>query len=429
MNISTWLLQTTIRSLPNNKMDFLTILYLTYTFIAFYFLSVHILLYVQNKKEIYETIKPDRIRPLSIVIPCFNEEGSIAKTILAHLNSDYKGLKKIIVVDDCSTDNSASIIKELAKKHKRVMYVKTPKNAGNAAGAKNYGSKFVKTKLIGFSDADSIPQKSATSKMVGFFNDSRVGAVTSRVLVLGKKNFLTKSQALEYKIIAFTRKLLGFLDSIYVTNGPLSIYRKKAFDQVKGFDPKNMTEDIEITWHFVSKGWKIHMAIPSIVYTYPPTTVKTWFRQRIRWNVGGMQTVAKYRKKFFEVGMLGVFIMPYFILSWFLGLTGLFFLTYRFAQYIMMKYLVAKYSVAANVALITMDDMVLNPSILFFFGMLLFALGLIYTVTALVYSKESGRFIGHRIRDIFIYSVFYLLMYPPLLIISFYKYLRGYNKW
>jgi len=410
-------------------MESLTILYLTYTFISFYFLTIYILTYTQNRKQIYETIKPDETKSLSIIIPCFNGEKDIAKTIEAHLSSNYQGLKKIIVVDDCSTDNSASIIKQYAKKYPQVLYVKTPKNTGNAAGAKNYGSKFVKTKLIGFSDDDSTPQKNAISKMVGFFNDDKVGAVTSRVLVTGKQNFLTRSQAIEYKIIAFTRKLLGFLESIYVTNGPLSVYRKKAFDQVGGFDIKNLTEDIEITWHFVSKGWKVHMAIPAIVHTYPPTTIKTWFRQRIRWNVGGLQTIAKYRKQFLNTGMLGLFIMPFFALSWFLGITGLFFLSYRFSQYIMMKFLVAKYSVAANVALVTRDSFTLNPSILFFFGMLLFALGLIYTITALAYSKESGRLTGHRIRDIFIYSIFYLLMYPPLLIVAFYKYLRGYNKW
>lgn len=410
-------------------MEPLTILYLTYTFISFYFLMIYVLTYIQNKKQIYEIIPADKIRALSIVIPCFNEEKSIGKTIQAHLDSNYPGLKKIIIADDCSTDKSASIIKQYTKKHKQIMYVKTPKNTGNAAGAKNYGSKFVKTKLIGFSDADSIPNKSAISKMVGFFNDEKVGAVTSRVLVKGKQNFLTKSQSIEYKIIAFTRKLLGFLESIYVTNGPLSIYRKKAFDQVGGFDPKNLTEDIEITWHFVSKGWKVHMAIPAIVYTYPPIIIKTWFKQRIRWNVGGLQTVAKYRKQFLNTGMLGLFIMPFFMFSWFLGITGLFFLTYRFTNYLTMKYLVAKYSIDAQVALIKMSEFTLNPSILFFFGMLLFAIGLIYTITALTYSKESGRLIGHKARDIFIYSIFYLLMYPPLLIVSFYKYIRGYNTW
>ena len=127
--------------------------------------------------------------------------------------------------------------------------------------------------------------------------------------------------------------------------------------------------------------------------------------------------------------MLGLFIMPFFIFSWFLGITGLFFLGYRLTKYIMMKFLVAKYSVAAQVALVSMSDFNLNPSILFIFGMSLFALGIFYTVTALFHSKEQGRITGHSFRNIFIYSLFYLLMYPPLLIISFYKFLRGYNTW
>ena len=67
--------------------------------------------------------------------------------------------------------------------------------------------------------------------------------------------------------------------------------------------------------------------------------------------------------------------------------------------------------------------------ILFFFGMLLFALGMMYTLTALMHSKEKGKIIGYRVRDIFIYSIFYLVMYPPLLIVAFYKYMRGYSEW
>jgi len=409
-------------------MEPLTILYLGYTFVALYFLLIYILTYIQNRKRIYESITPEKNYSLSIVVPCFNEAESIGKNIEALLASDYKGLKKIIIVDDCSSDNSYKVIKKYAKKYAKVMAIQTPKNTGRAAGAKNYGAKFVKTELIGFSDADSFPKKDAISKMVGFFNDQKMGAVTSRVLVINRKTKISKIQSIEYKIIAFTRKLLGFLDSIYVTNGPLSIYRKKAYDEVGGFDMENLTEDIEITWHFVSKGWKVQMAIPAKAYTVVPEHTKEWFRQRVRWNVGGLQTVAKYRKKFFQCGMLGLFIMPFFIFSWILGITGIFFLAYRLSQYLMVRFLVTKYSVASQVAIVRMDDLTLNPSILFFFGILIFSLGLAYTFLALSHSREK-EFASHTLRDIFIYSFFYLLMYPPLLIYSFYKYLRGKDNW
>ena len=96
-------------------MEFLTILYFIYTFIALYFLIIYILTYTQNRKQIYEIIKPDEIKSLSIVIPCFNEEKSIGKSIETFLKSDYKGLKKIIIIDDCSTDDSYKIIKNTQK--------------------------------------------------------------------------------------------------------------------------------------------------------------------------------------------------------------------------------------------------------------------------------------------------------------------------
>jgi len=191
------------------------------------------------------------------VVPCYNGEESIAKTIQALLDSDYKNLKKIIVVDDCSTDNSYEIIKKFAEKYSKVLAVKTPKNTGKAGGAKNYGAKFVNTDLIGFTDADSYPQESAIRKMIGFFDNEKTGAVTSMVLVKKREKLIEKLQAIEYKIIAFTRRLLGFVDAIYVTPGPLSIYRKSVFEEVGGFDEKNLTEDIEITWHLILKKYKL----------------------------------------------------------------------------------------------------------------------------------------------------------------------------
>jgi len=410
-------------------MEWLTVVYLIYTFFGFYFLSVYILTYIQNRKQFNESPIPDKIMSLSIIVPCYNEAASIGKNIESFLKSNYEGLKKLIIVDDCSTDNSYEIIKQYAKKYPRVIALRTPKNTGRAAGAKNFGIKYANTELIGFSDADSIPNRNAIGKMVGFFNNPKVGGVTSRVFVSNPKNFLERIQAIEYKIIAFTRKLLGFLDSIYVTTGPLSIYRKVAFDQSGGFDEKNLTEDIELTWNLVSKGWKVKMTIPAIIRSGVPKTIKTWFHQRIRWNVGGMQTVAKYRSKIAQCGMLGYFIMPFFTLSWLLGLTGLGFLVYRIVGYISTKYLIAKYSVSSQVAVLSMDGFSLSPSILFFFGILLFSIGLAYTIVAISHSKEKGLIIGYSILDIFIYSFFYLLMYPPLLIISFFKYLRGYNTW
>jgi cellulose synthase/poly-beta-1,6-N-acetylglucosamine synthase-like glycosyltransferase len=161
-------------------------------------------------------------------------------------------------------------------------------------------------------------------KMVGFFEqDEKIAAVTSRVLVKNKKFFLEKFQDFDYVVIAWTRKLLDYVDSVYVTNGPLSIYLTSAVKEISGFDSKNLTEDIEITWHLLSKGYKTKMAYSAEVYTTVPQKLKGWINQRIRWNLGGFQTIYKYRKFALAKNLFGYFVITYVSLAFFLSLIGL----------------------------------------------------------------------------------------------------------
>ncbi|MDD2444739.1 MAG: glycosyltransferase family 2 protein [Candidatus Nanoarchaeia archaeon] len=410
-------------------MELLTIFYFVYSFIAFYFLIMYCLLYIKNRKNIFESPKTENKRDLTIVIPCYNEQESVGQTIECFLKSDYPYLKKIIIVDDCSKDKSYEVIKKYEQKYPDlILALQTPKNTGKAAGSKNYGLNFVKTELVGFSDSDSMPKKDAITKMIGFFDDQSVGGVTSRVLVKDKTNFLESLQSIEYKVIAFTRKLMGFIDSIYVTTGPLSIYRTKIIkDDLGGFDENNLTEDIELTWHVVKSGWRVEMSMNSLVYTYVPKTMKVWFKQRIRWNVGGMQTVKKYLPSIHKTGFLGRFIIPFFLLSWFIGLSGLFVIGYRYSREIFIKYMSTYLSTKSEIAIISFRDLAINPTVLFFLGIILFVLGLSFMFTSLIYSKEDGY--TYALHEIFIYSFFYVVLYPAILITSLFNFLRGYNKW
>jgi len=411
-------------------MDALTLCYFIFTFIGLYYLSLFSLIYLHNIRHIYEWVKPKKEHEVSIVIPCYNGAEGIEKTIQQLSESDYPGLKRIIVVDDCSTDNSYNIMKECEKKYDKLLVVQTPKNTGNAAGAKNYGAKFVETELIGFSDDDAYPNKDAISKMIGFFDNPKVGAVTSRVLVQNRKKRLAKLQSVEYKLIAFTRKLFGFIDAIYVTNGPLSIYRKKIFDDINGFDEKNLTEDIEITWNILSRGWKVQISMLAIVYTTAPEKFKIWLKQRLRWNAGGIQTIIKYKKEFLRKGMIGWFIFPYFVFAWILGIFGLGLLTYRVSRYLMIQYLSTNYSIEAQTAILRINDISFAPSILFFFGITLLTLNIIFNLNALAHSrKEPEHFKRENIFDLIIYMFVYLLLYPIVLIASLYKFLRKDYSW
>jgi len=85
-------------------MDLLTWIYLIYSFLAFYFLIFFILIYSQHKNELMQIPKITKEYSVSCVVPCYNEEVSIGKTIEMLAKNGYSGLKKIIVVDDRSTE-------------------------------------------------------------------------------------------------------------------------------------------------------------------------------------------------------------------------------------------------------------------------------------------------------------------------------------
>ena len=72
---------------------------------------------------------------ISVIIPCYNEE----KTIIEVVNSVKKYLQEndeIIVIDDCSTDNSFEIIKLLAKSNKDIKSIFSKKNLGKGGALK-----------------------------------------------------------------------------------------------------------------------------------------------------------------------------------------------------------------------------------------------------------------------------------------------------
>jgi poly-beta-1,6 N-acetyl-D-glucosamine synthase len=404
----------------------IVIIYLIYIFIALYFLFLFTLTFLQNRKEVFLSPKIEKDYSVSVLIPAFNEEKSIEDTVESVLKSDYENLVEVIIINDGSSDNTLKIAKKLEEKYSKVK-VFDKKNSGKADSL-NQALKIVKGELIAIVDADSFPDKEALHSMIGYFEDEKVGAVTTRILVRNKNNFLRKMQAIEYKVIAFTRKILGFLDSIYVTPGPLALYRKSALSKIKGFDSKNMTEDIEATWHLIHDGYKVRMSFISKVTTVAPDTLKKWFTQRIRWNIGGYQTILKYKHCFFRKGILGLFILPLFSISLVLGVFGLSLFIYKISIRILSSYLSTKYSMAAQTAVFVFEDISFNPSVLNFLGIILFILGLAFVFFAL-------RLVNKHIKEkeSFFSVIFYLLVYivlrPIVLIVSLYKFLRGKYSW
>lgn len=88
---------------------------------------------------------------VSIIIPVYNVEEFIFKTVKSVMNQDYKDIE-IILVDDGSPDNSAKIIDELAKRDDRIVCVH--KDNGGVSSARNVGLRMASGEYVTFIDGD-----------------------------------------------------------------------------------------------------------------------------------------------------------------------------------------------------------------------------------------------------------------------------------
>lgn len=408
-------------------MAFLPYVYLTYMFISIYMLSLFLIIYFKNKHQFFSSPELRTHYPISFLVPAYNEQATIKETIEQIFSIDYDNIQEVIVINDTSKDNTRQIVESLLERYPRLKLINNEVNLGKA-GSLNRAWRVANSELVSVVDADSFPKTDSLKKMIGYFDDPKVGAVTCPVLVRNKNTFWAKLQHIEYIAISFGRKLLEYVDAIYVTPGPLAIYRKEALEDIKGFDENNMTEDIEATWHLAYNNWDRKMALSTGVSSEVPTKLKPWFIQRRRWNIGGLQCIKKYWHAIGKKGMLGAFIIPFFILNMFLGLVGLSIFFYLMGTRFLSQYLSAKYSIIANTAIIDLSEFYITPSILNYLGIILFVAGLIYILLILSILGERIK-TKENILNIPFYLIFYLILYPFIMLNAIWHFFRKKHIW
>jgi len=106
---------------------------------------------------------------VSVVIPTYNRAHLVGRAIQSVLNQTYQDFE-IIVVDDCSSDNTEVIIKKIQEQDKRIRYIKLRKHRGGAV-ARNVGIKAAKNKYIAFQDSDDVWLSAKLEKQVDVFKN------------------------------------------------------------------------------------------------------------------------------------------------------------------------------------------------------------------------------------------------------------------
>ena len=269
-----------------------------------------LLSFFQNATRLSSPV-PRRFPSVTIAVPAFNEQRTIAATLKSLLELDYPVEKlRIIVIDDGSTDSTLALAEKFALHAPNLTLIAQKKNAGKAASL-NHALADCRTELFGALDADSFVDHASLKKMVGFFDDSQIMAVTPSLKIYKPATFWQRIQSVEYLIGVYLRKVFSYFGSIHVTPGPFTIFRTSFFRQHGPYDEHNLTEDIEVALRIQSKQYRIQNTIDATVWTVGPRTFRALIHQRRRWYVGFINNVLHYRHLFSRThGNLGLFILP-----------------------------------------------------------------------------------------------------------------------
>jgi len=249
---------------------------------------------------------------VAVLVPAYNEEKVIERTVRAALASDYPDLH-VIVIDDGSSDNTLEVARRAFAKEQasgRVLVLTKP-NSGKAE-ALNFGLEHLhgETIFVGI-DADTVIARNAITRLVPHFLNPKVAAVAGNAKVGNRVNLWTRWQALEYITSQnFERRALNVLGAVSVVPGAIGAWRVSAVREAGGYHTDTVAEDADLTMALLRNGHRVQYEDLALAYTEAPINANGLMRQRFRWSFGILQSVWKHRAVFARKGALGWVALP-----------------------------------------------------------------------------------------------------------------------
>jgi len=298
-----------------------SVIFYVFAFISVYVQMFFLVTFVQKRKQIVyspENLELDNYGTVTIMVPCYNEEKTLEKTIKSLLALDYPKEKLIIfIVDDGSRDGTWNLMQQyIGHPNIKIFH----KENGGKHTALNLGLKNLESEFVGCLDADSFVHPQALKRIMNTFESNpKIMAVAPSILVFNPKNVIQTVQRVEYEMANYVKKMLGFIGGIHVTPGPFSIFRKKVFDELGPYRKAHNTEDQEIGLRMQEHWYKIDACPDAYVYTNSPDSIMKLHRQRVRWIYGFVRNLIDYRKLLFKkkYGAVGMLTLPSGIISLF----------------------------------------------------------------------------------------------------------------
>ncbi len=247
--------------------------------------------------------------PVTVIVPAYNEERVIVRTIQSLLSQEYRGAIQVVVVDDGSRDDTHRVARDAFAGNPQVT-VLTKANGGKAS-ALNFGLSRARHDVVICLDADTLFARDTVAELVQPLADPSVGAVAGNAKVGNRINIVTRWQALEYVTSQnLDRRAFSLLDCITVVPGAVGAWRRDAIQRAGGFRADTLAEDQDLTLSVRRAGFSVAYADGAVAYTEAPDTLRALAKQRFRWSFGTLQCAWKHRDVLFRCGSLGWIALP-----------------------------------------------------------------------------------------------------------------------
>ena len=254
---------------------------------------------------------PDYAPRVAVLIPAYNEEKVIVRTIRSVMMSNYKNIR-VIVIDDGSKDNTyhAAIDAYPADIASGRLTVLTKPNGGKA-DALNFALEKTNEEIYIGIDADGVIARDAITNLVCHFANPKIGAVAGNAKVGNRVNLWTRWQALEYITSQnFERRALDLFDVVMVVPGAIGAWRTAAVKNGGGYHTNTVAEDADLTMNLLEQGYEVIYEDQALAFTEAPVDMNGLMRQRFRWSFGILQAIFKHRGAIAKRRAMGLFALP-----------------------------------------------------------------------------------------------------------------------
>lgn len=228
---------------------------------------------------------------VSVLVPAYNEERTIAQSLASILTSDYPQFE-LIVVNDGSTDGTEAAVQAL-RADPRLRYFAKPN--GGKASALNLGLAQARGEVVVFTDADSQFEPHTIANGVAYLADPAVAAVSGNDTVLHPRGLMQKMLVITSHIgTGFVRRALSMLGVLQIIPGNLGLVRTETLRALGGFR-EVWGEDLEITLRLHRTGERVVYGAATRVLAECPHTIAGLWKQRVRWLRSYIKVLGMHR--------------------------------------------------------------------------------------------------------------------------------------